>query len=277
MDNRAIGIFDSGLGGLTAVKAVRALLPDENIIYFADSGRVPYGGRAAAQLRRMTAQDLDFLSSFSVKAIIAACGTASSTAPDVLENYPIRTFGVLKAAIHAMSRCPGTAPLGIIATEASIRAGSFKRELSALCPGREIIALSCPEFVPLIESGHTSAADPELCRAVSDALSPLKERGISALLLGCTHYGIIRGAIAAYLGDEVELVSAAECAARQLCDYLVSSSLEGHGGELRCFTSGAVSDFDDAASALLGGTAVQARQVPVMDVDRACAWEPILM
>lgn len=267
MDNRAIGIFDSGLGGLTAVRAIRELMPEENIIYFADSGRVPYGGRAVDQLRRMTAQDLDFVSSLSVKAIIAACGTASSTAPDVLDNYPIRTFGVLRAAIHAMSLCPGTAPLGVIATEASIRAGTFKRELSALCPGREIIALSCPEFVPLIENGHISAADPELRRAVSDALAPLRERRISALLLGCTHYGIISDAIEEYLGGDVALISAAECAAKQLRDYLVASSLEGCGGELLCFTSGSAAEFDSAATSLLGGTAVRARQVPVMDAD----------
>ena len=265
MDNRAIGIFDSGLGGLTALKAFRELLPDENIIYFADSGRVPYGGRSAAQLRIMTVQDLDFVASFSVKAIIAACGTVSSTAPDVLEAYPLPVFGVVKAAIREMSAVPGTAPLGVIATEASIKAGTFKREIGKRCPGREILALGCPEFVPLIESGHTESGDPLLRRAIERALSPLKAAGISALLLGCTHYGIIGDAIGEYLGEGVSLVSAAQCAAREARDYLIAHELQGGTGELRFCTSGSPEDFRAAAPAVFGGAEIYVEQVPVME------------
>ena len=113
-----------------------------------------------------------------------------------------------------MSLIPGEAPLGIIATQASIRAGAFRRELERLCPGREIIDLPCPRFVPLIESGHTGEDDPELKKAVEDSLAAAKEAGIAALLLGCTHYGLIAPAISAFLGEDVKLVSASRSAAR---------------------------------------------------------------
>lgn len=136
MDNRPIGIFDSGLGGLTAVKALRELLPEEDIVYFADSGRVPYGARPVEQLRRMAVQDMDFVANHGAKAIIAACGTVSSNAPDLLAGYRLPVFGVLRPGVEAMSRVPGSAPLGVIATAASIRSGAFQRSLEECCPGR---------------------------------------------------------------------------------------------------------------------------------------------
>ena len=266
MDNRAIGIFDSGLGGLTALAALRRLMPNENLIYFADSARVPYGGRAAEELRKMTAQDLDFLASFSVKAILAACGTASSTAADVLDAYPLPVFGVLRATVGAVAAEDDGGPVAVIATEASIRAGSFKRALEKALPGREVIALACPDFVPLIEGGHIEASDPRLKTAVSSCLGPLRSAGVSSLVLGCTHYGIIGEAIAAYLGPSVRLVSASECAAKELREHLVSEELTGGQGETRYFTSGSVSAFSRSASALLGGADVRAEQASLMEV-----------
>ena len=207
MDNRPIGIFDSGLGGLTAVMALRRLMPEENIVYFADSARVPYGEKSREELLVMARQDLDLLASFSAKAIIAACGTVSSNAPHILEGYPLPVCGVLNPGIEAMARVPGRAPLGIIATAASIKAGAFRRALTEKAPGRQIIDLPCPDFVPLIESGHTSPQDPALRRAVEEALAPVKAAGAGALLLGCAHDGwgsaAIRGAPRRQRGDPV--------------------------------------------------------------------------
>ena len=251
MDNRAIGIFDSGLGGLTAVKALRELLPEENIIYFADSGRAPYGARPAEQLRRMAVQDMDFVARRGAKAIIAACGTVSSTAPDLLEACPLPVVGVLQAGTEALARAPG-AVLGLIATQASIDSGAFQRAMARLCPGREVIALACPEFVPLIESGHSSPEDPLLKAAVERSLAPLKAAGVSALLLGCTHYGIIGRAISDYLGEETLLVSAAAQAARRMRDYLTENGLTGGRGQTEYYTSGRSEDFSALAGAFLG-------------------------
>lgn len=265
MDNRAIGIFDSGLGGLTALSALRQLMPGENIIYFADSARVPYGAKSREELLIMARQDLELMSSLSVKLIIAACGTVSSNASRILESFPVPAIGVLKPGIRDMSRIPGDAPLGIIATEASIRTGAFRRELERLCPGREIIDLPCPRFVPLIESGHTGADDPELREAVEHSLAPAKEAGIAALLLGCTHYGIIAPAIEAFLGPEVELVSASESAARAACQWLEQRDLAGGSGETFYYTSGDAEEFSAAASRLLG-LEVRAEHLPPMEI-----------
>lgn len=267
MDNRAVGIFDSGLGGLTAVMALRRLLPGEKVIYFGDTGRVPYGGRSRSQIRRMAVQDLDYIAGFGVKAIIVACGTISSNAPDILERYPIPAFGVLKAGVRAMSRIGGDGPLGVIATEASIRSGAFEAALREACPGREILAVACPDFVPLIESGHYDANDALLRRAVEQSLAPLREAGVSGLLLGCTHYGIIAGAIRDCLGKETRLVSASGSAAEELRDYLLRRDMTGKEAGLRLFTSGSGKAFTRAATPFLGyALDAPAEEVPVMEV-----------
>lgn len=266
MDNRPIGVFDSGYGGLTAVRALRDLLPDENIIYFGDSARAPYGSRPVSQLRLMARQDMELLLSRDVKAILAACGTVSSNASDVLESCAVKVIGVLKASVKSMSRIPGEGPLAVIATEASIKSGAFQQELKRLCPGREITAIPCPDFVPLIEGGHYLPTDPLVIQAVESRLRPLKEKKPQALLLGCTHFGIIAEAISDYLGD-VKLVSASHCAAEQMRDYIEANGLCGTGAALSCLTSGEAAEFDRSAALFLGqNETVRAEHLPVMEV-----------
>ena len=196
MDNRPVCVFDSGLGGLTAVRILRKLMPNENIVYFGDTGRMPYGGRSAAQIRLIAQQNLDFAQSFGVKAIIAACGTISSNAADLL--------------------------------------------------------LACPDFVPMIESGRYLPSDPEVRATVARSLSELKERKTEVLLLGCTHYGLIADAIRDFLGDEVELIGAADAAARELCAYIEGASAFGDGGSEEYYTSGSIADFEALAPLMLG-------------------------
>jgi len=267
MDNRPIGVFDSGLGGLTAVKALRELMPHENIIYFADSARVPYGPRPVAQLRKMAQQDMELVASFGVKAMIAACGTVSSNAADMLRDFAVPVFGVLEPGIAALCATEGDSPLGIIATEASIRSGAFVKAAQTLCPGREIIGIPCPDFVTLIESGHSGEEDELLCEAVARYLKPLKEAGAAALLLGCTHYGIIAKAIENYLGKDVRLVSAARSAAEELCAHITRNDLSGGEGRTEYYTSGCKEAFDAAALLFLGGEKVSSRQLEAMEVD----------
>ena len=162
MDDRPIGIFDSGVGGLTGLKALRRLLPGEELVFFADTGRMPYGPRPLSELRAIAVQDMDYLASFGVKAILAACGTISSAAHRELADYPIPAFGVLHPAVAAMAAVAGDKPLAVIATAASIESGQFTEPLRALCPGREIVGLACPEFAPMIEAGHIAPDDPVL-------------------------------------------------------------------------------------------------------------------
>ena len=246
MDNRPIGIFDSGLGGLNGLRALRRFLPDENIVYFADSGRLPYGAKSRPQLRGMAKQDLRFLSSFDVKAILIACGTLSSNAGDILAGWSIPTVGVLTSSADWMRRLEGSGPIAVIATEASIRSGSYQSAL------HEVVAIPCPDFVPLIESGHCSAEDPAVRDAVSRYLQPAREAGAEALLLGCTHYDIIGDAISRFLGPDITLVSAAESGAAALCSRLLKEGRTGGSGETRFFTSGDSRAFSEAAALFLG-------------------------
>ncbi len=263
MDNRPIGVFDSGLGGLTALRALRDYLPDENIVYFADTGRMPYGDKTRSQLRRMAEEDLRFLSSFDVKAILIACGTLSSNAGDILDAWPIPTTGVLHSSAEWMRRLESPGPIAVIATEASIRSGSYRRVLQTALPDTEILSIACPEFVPLIESGHTTPDDPLLQAAVRCALSAVREKGARSLLLGCTHYGIIEDAIRQFIGPETAIASVAESGAAALCAGLLKRGQTGGNGSVRFFTSGDAAAFSEMASRFLqcDPTAVPAEKV----------------
>lgn len=251
MDTRAIGVFDSGLGGLTALAALRRLMPEENIIYFADTANAPYGEKSPEQLRALALRDLEFLSSFGVKAILAACGTVSSSTPELLEGWKIKAFGVVEATVDTVADSTEGA-VGIIATPASVKSGAFRRALAGKCPEREILQAPCPEFVRLIEAGKSSPEDKELQAAVEGYLRPMKEAGVKTLILGCTHFGIIAQAITAYMGEDTALVSASECAAKAVTDYLGSKDLRGGEGKTRFFTSGDAETFRTLSGAFLG-------------------------
>ncbi len=266
MDNRAIGIFDSGIGGLTSLKTLRALLPEENFIFFADTGRMPYGPRGAAELRRIAVQDMDLLAARGVKVLLSACGTISSAADAELAAYPVPAFGVLHPAVRAMAAVEAPGPLCVLATAASIASGQFTEPLRALCPGREIVGLACPEFAPMIEAGHIAPEDPVLLESAARTLAPLRGRDCAALLLGCTHYGVIEETIRAVLGPSVPILSAADCGARAVRDYLTEHGLLGTGGKTEFLISCAPEAFDALASRYLGMGPVHARQVPVMEV-----------
>ena len=268
MDNRPIGVFDSGLGGLTAVQALRELLPDENIIYFGDTARMPYGTKSVKALRQMAQQDMDFLASLDVKAIIAACGTVSSTAADVLSSFHLPVFNVVDSSVQAMAELEGSAPLGIIATSASIKSRVFRNRISHKCPGRAVIALPCQDFVELIESGHSAPGDPLVRSSVAKNLTPMAENGVCALLLGCTHFGYLSDAIHNYLGKDVKLISASRCAAESMKSYLSARKMTGGSGITTYYTSGSPVEFAQHASRLLGiSIAGQVRGVSPMEVD----------
>lgn len=250
MDNRPIGVFDSGLGGLTAVRVLRRLMPDENIVYFGDTGRMPYGGRSVAQINLIAKQNIDYINSFGVKAILAACGTISSNAAAVLDDAPVTAVGVLLPGARELA-ATGKKRLAVIATETSIKSGAFQSALSELSPDAEIHALACPDFVPMIESGHYLPSDPIVIDTVARTLAPLREAKVEALLLGCTHYGLIEDAIKAYLPN-TELVAASAAAARELCAHIKRNGLEGKGGTELYRTSGSTEDFTALSPIMLG-------------------------
>ena len=266
MDDRPIGVFDSGLGGLTGLMELRRLMPEESFVYFGDTGRLPYGEKSLEQLRVMAAQNLELIARQGVKAILVACGTLSSNTQELLDDFPIPTTGVLRPSIRAMAEAPGDGALGIIATAATIRSGAFERALREACPGREILPVPCPKLVPLIESGHTDPADPLLREAAAEYTAPLQRA--SAVLLGCTHYGIIGETLSRFLPKETVLVSAAACGAAAVKELLEQRELLGFAGREQYLVSGDEENFTRLASLLLGRSiAGKVRRVPVMRIE----------
>ena len=195
MDRRPIGVFDSGLGGLCAVSELTKILPGEDIIYFGDTGRVPYGSRSIQTLRKYAAEDIAFLLSHDVKMILAACGTVSSS---VLEDFagecPVPLLGVVDGAVKkAISLCRG-GKIGIIGTETTVNSGIFERKIAASMPEAKLKSIACPLFVPLVENGI--APDDIVAETVcSRYMEAFDGENIDALIMGCTHYPVYRPAL----------------------------------------------------------------------------------
>jgi glutamate racemase len=256
MDRRPIGVFDSGLGGLTAVRELARLMPEEELVYFGDTGRVPYGGRSRDILVRYARQDVRFLRTFDPKAIVIACGTVSTTALDVLRREnDIPIFGVVEPAVHAAAQRTQTGRVGLIGTKATIRSGAYERELRRLRSEAQVVAGACPLFVPLVENGRYQAGDVVVETVVSEYLAPIRAAGVDALILGCTHYPLLREVIGSYMGPDVALVDVgAQCA------HWVSAQLDRDGlrtdraeaGCHRYFVSDSTEDFAGLASTFLG-------------------------
>jgi len=221
-------------------------------VYFADTARVPYGDRSAAQLRKMAVQDLDFVSQKGVKAVLVACGTVSSNAGDIIKEYRIPAFGVIDGAVEALGSLEENCAVGVIATAASIRNGAFERKIHELYPQMRVISVPCPDFVPLIEAGRTEAEDSCLMAAIEKYLAPIKEAGASALILGCTHYGLISPAIRAYMGEDTAIIEASYCAGEKMKAFLEENGLIGGSGEESFFTSGEAAEFHALAARFLG-------------------------
>ena len=222
MDDRAIGVFDSGLGGLTAAKVIEELLPSESIVYFGDSGRMPYGGRSVEDLRRIAVQNAAFVGSFGVKAMVVACGSMSAWAMDALRAaYPETPFfSVEDAACDAVVAATCNRRVGVIATEASIRNRMFELGIRRRDPSIEVLPQACPSLAAIVEQGHFRPGDAVAEEAVRSELAPFVGSGIDTLLLGCTHYPLLSDIIRGFLGEEVRQISCGAETARSLAAYL---------------------------------------------------------
>lgn len=256
MDPRPIGVFDSGLGGLTAVRELSRLLPGEKLIYFGDTGRVPYGGRSRETIIKYARQDVAFLRQFDLKAIVIACGTVSTTALDLLtEENPLPIRGVVAPAVRAALAATKTGKVGLIGTAATIRSGAYERALAALDPRVEVTARACPLFVPLVENGRTQPGDVVIETVCAEYLAPFRGAGVDTLILGCTHYPLIAGVIGAFMGPGVTLVDVGAACARSVAGELREKDLlapDGAAGECRCYVSDTVDGFSVLASRFLG-------------------------
>lgn len=256
MDNRPIGVFDSGLGGLTVVRQLMRLLPSEDIVYFGDTGRVPYGNRSRETLIKYTRQDCRFLLGQNVKRIIAACGTASSVAPHVLRSLPVKAGGVVEQAADAAVRATRNGKIGVLGTQATIHSGSFQGRIGEQRPDAAVYPQACPLFVPLVESGWIGRDDEITILTARRYLEPLKAAGVDTLILGCTHFPLLAPIIGDVMGENVVLIdsgkTAAEDCARQLRqDDALNRTKKA--GELHFYVSDRPENFLSVASIFLGG------------------------
>ena len=254
MDNRAIGVFDSGLGGLTATQELKNLLPDEHIIYLGDSYNMPYGEKDKSQIIEMSRKDMQFLLNRNVKAIFVACGTATSNALEVLaEESPVPVFGVVEPAVREAINSTKNGKIGLLATRASVQAGTYHRLIQEMSPDACVTTKACPKFATMVEDGIFDKDDERVLKAVSEYLPPLKQAGADTVILGCTHYPLLADVISEYMGDNVRLISAGAAAARRLCKYLQENGLtcESHTAKTEYFTTGVPKNFARTAALML--------------------------
>jgi glutamate racemase len=225
----AIGIFDSGVGGLTVLHAVLGALPHEHLIYLGDTGRYPYGSRSAEIVTRYAMESADFLVERRLKLLVIACNTATSAALETLRaRVPVPVIGVVEPGARAAVRATRNGRVGVIGTEAVIGSGAYTRALRAQNPTLELFTRACPLFVPLAEEGWTEGP---VVRSVADTyLSSLARSGIDTLILGCTHYPLLKPLIAEVMGPSVTLVDSAEETAREVAARLEQDGMARAGG-----------------------------------------------
>ncbi|MBQ4517565.1 MAG: glutamate racemase [Clostridia bacterium] len=224
MDNRRIGLFDSGLGGLTVMKELMELLPDESIVYFGDTGRIPYGSKSVETVIKYTKSDIKFLQTFEPKTIIAACGTASAIALPQLEGqYNIPVIGVLGAAARAAVKATRNGRVGVIGTAGTVRSDAYRRVMEQTEPEIQTVSVACPLFVPLVENGF---AEKEAAYLIAkEYLEPIKTSGADTLILGCTHYPLLKKVISEIMGDQVTLINPGFAAAKEIKEELIAKDM----------------------------------------------------
>lgn len=255
MSEKPIGVFDSGLGGLTAVKEMLSVLPQENIVYFGDTGRVPYGNRSQATVKKYALQDASFLLTQNVKMIIAACGTVSSVATDLGDKIPVPFTGVVCPTARAAVSSTRNGKIGVIGTSATVASGAYKREIEKIDSRISVYQQDCPLFVPLVENGFTSPDDPIVRLIVERYLAPLKNTGIDTLILGCTHYPILANAISRSVGGGVTLIDSGRETALYAATMLNRNNLLNHSGKMGTSTyyvSDTIENFSHLAGIFLG-------------------------
>lgn len=255
MSEQAIGVFDSGLGGLTAVKELIKVLPQENIVYFGDTARVPYGTRSDKTIKMYAHQDAEFLLSKGVKLIIAACGTVSSVAYELYDELPVPFTGVVIPTASAAVKATRNGKIGIIGTPATVNSSSYKKEILRQDDRITVFQQACPLFVPLVENGFISADDPIVKLTVERYLSEMKNEGIDTLILGCTHFPIIAKAISDYLGRGVTLIDSGKETALYAANILGNAGLLNTSntiGSCKYYVSDTVEGFRKTADVFLG-------------------------
>lgn len=265
-----IGVFDSGIGGLTVVRELRRTLPNESILYFGDTARLPYGPKSPRIVRRYAHEAADFLLSRGVKLMVVACNTATAHALDALRDVlPVPVVGVIEPGARVAADYTRSRRIGVLGTTGTVASGAYDRLLRTLVPDARIYAQPCPLFVPLVEEGFADHRATELIAV--DYVRPLREVDVDVVILGCTHYPLLRPLLARLLGSSVRLVDSGAATARA-----VEGLLDGNGLRAPKANDGsgsfAVTDsplrFREAGSRFVGDLIGAVEQVTVDRYDR---------
>jgi glutamate racemase len=268
-DRRPIAVFDSGLGGLTVVRALRKRLPHEDIVYFGDTARVPYGSKTRETVLRFSRENCSFLQRLDPKCFVAACNTVSAVClPDLESEVSAPVFGVVRPGARAAVEESGDRDfIAVIATEATVASNAYQTAIHALDPDRAVVQVACPLFVPLVEEG-LDESDPIVTLTIERYLRSLALMSPASVVLGCTHYPMLRRALAAYLGTGVRLVDSGGCTADAVAQRLASLgalSPSSSSGSLHFYVSDHPKRFQTVGSRFLGE--------PILDVVRVCTEE----
>jgi glutamate racemase len=262
---KAIGIFDSGIGGLTVLKEVVAKLPEENIIYLGDTARVPYGIRSPETVTRYSFENTRFLLQQEIKMLVVACNTASAISLDsVKQEFPLPVIGVLEPGARAAAATTKNRKVGVIGTEATVGSRAYERAIRTIDPAIEVHGLACPLFVPLVEEGWT---ENDVAALVAERyLKDLRATGIDTLVLGCTHYPLLKKVIGAVLGGGITLIDSARETAKEVADVLEKLQWRRRGGGTavrKYFVTDTPARFEKIGKLFLGDNGVTAEQVKV--------------
>lgn len=262
--NAPIGVFDSGIGGLTVAREIMRQIPGETIIYFGDTARVPYGSKSQKTIITYSKQIVKFLQTKNVKAIVIACNTASALALEaVAKEVSIPVIGVVKPGAKVASMTTKNGNIGIIGTEATINSGIYNTYIEELNPDVRVYGKACPLFVPLVEEGWLT--DPVTVEIAQRYISSLSELNIDTLVLGCTHYPLIRNIIGNIVGDNVTLVNPAYETAIELKEVLMRAGLEnlGPAAEHKFYVSDGADKFKRFANTILPCDVVETEDVNI--------------
>jgi glutamate racemase len=262
---KAIGIFDSGIGGLTVLKEIIVKLPKENIIYLGDTARVPYGIRSPETVTRYSFENTQFLLSQEIKLLVMACNTASAVSLEaVKKEYPLPVIGVIEPGARAAVAATRSRKVGVIGTEATIASNAYEKAIRTLAPDVNVFSLACPLFVSLAEEGWT---DNDVAQLVAEKyLHALRITGIDTLVLGCTHYPLLKAVISRAVGEDIRLIDSALETAKEVAEVLDKLKWRGNDsseGLRKFYVTDAPSRFEKIGKRFLGDSLHHAEQVKV--------------
>jgi glutamate racemase len=265
MNRAPIGVFDSGIGGLTVVRAIYEQLPHESTIYFGDTARVPYGPKSPDTVRRYSLEILHWLVAQGVKAVVIACNTSTAHALDALKaESPVPVIGVIEPGARAAVSAMGQGPIGVIGTAGTVASNAYTRAIQAAKPGAAVEQRACPLFVPLVEEGWFEHPAAELIAL--EYLQPLKQAGVDVLVLGCTHYPLLKPLLQRTMGPDVRLIDSGEETAAAVRSALQSSGLDAPAGAVpshRFVVSDDEARFRQVGSRFIGERLRKAEVVPL--------------